>query len=830
MTLIFTALLALPAFAGEVYPRVCDRREMQRNCMPLTAREQAAAELCRAEMKAAGCDEWEKTSPHRGAKRNCDLQVTCPESQIIKDNFKICAKLVPQAWKENLEDLYNVIFGEHKTDPKIVAEQDYLRNCVTPDCKRKMLGPHVALFTKEEIEGHPNDGTIDPGDPANQNYLQGFSASTLHHTLLRRLRDRLKDKRMDQPFYEPWSGEIGKPLRTLQETKEAAQKSFHDMVDDTLRKMGVDRPTCYDPMALAILRCHAGGATIDPTILLGATAKAAAILGVASKAGGEAMGRMAARKTLATAADKADDALEDAARIREVKVAGVVAQAAPRNAEEFVEKYSRISIPNQSDVYVNLAKNSTEADGRMFTTFTNVKQKELNDRYGAKTVDAINNRVYSKLQQKLEKLKAEFPDVKAEASYNDWKSFGVVEKGDLPTAYRLKRDRIFAETLEESQKELGALGMIPAGQHIKDWYRAASGATADQANLSERISRDLADGGNRINYFDGLATQKNNPAYLKQSEALRIDVQNDLQNTGLLERAGEGPEMIPNKKVMEIYRKTNGAEEFQATLRDRAGVTLDAVQVATVRNYLAFVDVYNPQIYSVERVFASLDGATMGGIQVDKKAMGAVNLQETAKALVRSGGDPDRVLIETRRGEMLATRQFVNTQRETMKLTDEVAKKHNVKVQTVCSGDDCATIVHSRLTPALKRDLIKKFSRTDEPAGRRVSFVGDSVVSDKDRAYLGGHGETVEKYLRKNLAGKIPDSILDKVTFGVDMTGTAAGQGDVRLLIGNSQVQLRPAQFKDIEKAFRDAVSAVNARASQQLGRPSSYVAGEMPR
>jgi hypothetical protein len=70
-----------------------------------------------------------------------------------------------------------------------------------------------------------------------------------------------------------------------------------------------------------------------------------------------------------------------------------------------------------------------------------------------------------------------------------------------------------------------------------------------------------------------------------------------------------------------------------------------------------------------------------------------------------------------------------------------------------------------------KINVIDNFLGQDFPAGIPVSFITEQVKAPKSRKLMATHGEAIEKQLRKNLAGKIPDSVLNNLTFGIVMKG-----------------------------------------------------------
>jgi hypothetical protein len=122
-----------------------------------------------------------------------------------------------------------------------------------------------------------------------------------------------------------------------------------------------------------------------------------------------------------------------------------------------------------------------------------------------------------------------------------------------------------------------------------------------------------------------------------------------------------------------------------------------------------------------------------------------------------------------------------------------------------------------------QRDLVQRLSKSDAPSAVRISFISDGIKSPEIRNQLATHGEALEKMTRKELAGKIPESVLNNVTLGISMKGQEVGSGGVQLLIGNSRQQLSPAQLTEIHKAFSNATKAFNEEMTKSLKRTINY-------
>lgn len=499
---------------------------------------------------------------------------------------------------------------------------------------------------------------------------------------------------------------------------------------------------------------------------------------------------------------------------------------APRTPtrEAFIQRHvaQEFTTETQNLEWMKLAR-GTKPDGKTFYfDVENSKMKLLNDTTKDKNlVTAMTNRHKEITFAKLEKLKREFPDLKV-IPYSDFKSVRIAFQGEIPPNLRTRLNELFQEANKEFQEELVRTKLVRAEDLSENWFRAGFGETADQATMAARYSRSAA-GPNSLRSFNDPDFQGNMRDQLRAVEMFRRDVQNEIGTTGLLEKVGDTDRMIPRREVMEIARKERDPARFREAVAARFGTRLTETQARRVQDYLELVDDFSPGIHISRREIASLDGAVDGGISADFAGMGAYNMQETARALARS--DTLQTALETtREGERRVTALFQDRMRERRGIiTNYLQDKKGLDIDIRCSGDDCVVAARGAMTPPMREDLIQRLSRTEDPSGMRVAFVGRQVASDTDRNLLAAHGEAIEKALRKKVEGKVPMNQLQLVTFGVEMNGTRAATGGVRLLIGNSRTRLSPEQVKSINEAFAQAVRDLNQEILQKTGQPSSY-------
>lgn len=277
-------------------------------CEPLTPQQEFAKQQCEIELKAADCDAWYEKNPAAAVNgRSCTTLAVCPAPTSISDFAKMCSA---EVWKANV-DFAVVVITDIKKTPEMKDREEYFNKCQTAECKRKMLGPYVGLFTKEEIEGHPFDRNVrDPNDPANGTFLNGLSAETLYRQLLVKLKKRVADKTLEEPFIEPWSEKEAVSLKP---------KSVNDMVDGVLADMGITNSVCYDPAVVAKMRCYALSIVLDPFVAIKGIAAISKLAGLTEKAvSGVKAGRAIEKAKAAKAPMKPElVTIEDIAKIQE---------------------------------------------------------------------------------------------------------------------------------------------------------------------------------------------------------------------------------------------------------------------------------------------------------------------------------------------------------------------------------------------------------------------------------------------------------------------------------------------------------------------------------
>ncbi|MFN7729016.1 MAG: hypothetical protein ACK5P7_07665 [Bdellovibrio sp.] len=495
---------------------------------------------------------------------------------------------------------------------------------------------------------------------------------------------------------------------------------------------------------------------------------------------------------------------------------------------QFIARHEMVQITNEQQnlAWMNLAK-LTKSDGRtLFVDIENSKMKYLNDSLRDKSlVTAITNRHKQIVLEKMDKLKAEFPNLEI-LPYSDFKALRFAFREPVPPRLKDRLGKVFTDANQEFRDELVKSRLVRNEDLAENWFRAGVGRTADQANIASRYSRNV-DGPNLVRDYADPALHGNLGQNLISVEYSRDQVQTGLMGTGLLEAVpGSTNRMIPKLDVMDVVRKEKTPEAIRDALNQRYGQNLTLKQSAHLRDYLNRVDEFSPGIHVAKREVPTLTDATAGGLSADFAGMGSHNMRETARALANSR-NLDEALVATRNGERTVTQLFQQRMRDRQAIIRNYLedKKNMPGLKITCSGDDCIATVPRAMTTPERNELVQRLSRTDEPAGMRLAFVKDGISNPGERNILAAHGEGIEKQLRRELAGKITEDKMKNVLFAVEMNGTARGEGAVRLMTGNSRTALSAIERRQIQEAFLRAVQVFNRTGNGANMPPARYIA-----
>jgi hypothetical protein len=476
--------------------------------------------------------------------------------------------------------------------------------------------------------------------------------------------------------------------------------------------------------------------------------------------------------------------------------------------------------PEQNRRWIQLA-NSREGKNYFFVDIENSKLKWMNDTWKDKDfATAVTNRYQNLLLQNLEEFKKKYPGIEIHP-YSDFKSIRLAIKGPLTPEMTKELERVFLKSNNDLSKELRDSQLIRAkgAERPQDepelWFRAGLGETADQANMAARYSRIHSNPS--LQSFNDPKLHQTLSSTLNEAKSLHQELAKNPKLLGLHELNPKSNTPAFRSELYDLSRKSASPEELQNKLERYYGVKLTVDEARELKKYTDSIDRFSASLHLEKRQIPTVEGAKEGALSLDFAGLGGENLKHTADGLFKSQNLEEAIkqsrLAEQRVTQIFETRKKERTQIISNYLSDKKGLK-DLKIQ--CSGDDCIAIFPSRISLKDQRELIQRLSRTDQPAGVRVSFVGDKVSSPTDRALLANHGETLEKYTREALQSQIDSEKLRRITLGVVMQGDKAGQGPVRLLIGNSQVKLTPDELARLEQAFQQATQKLNHDLTRQ--------------
>lgn len=489
---------------------------------------------------------------------------------------------------------------------------------------------------------------------------------------------------------------------------------------------------------------------------------------------------------------------------------------------EFVSAHlSKVATtPEQNRRWIQLA-NSPEGKNYFFVDIENSKLKWMNDTWKDKDfATAVTNRYQNLLLQNLEEFQKKYPGIEIHP-YSDFKSVRLAIKGPLNPEMTKDLERVFLKSNQDLSQELRDSQLIRARgiERPQDepelWFRAGLGDTADHANMAARYSRIHPQAS--LQSFNDPQLHQTLSSTLNEVKSLHQDLAQNPKLSSLRELSQTRSIPSFRSEFYDLARKSSSPEELQAKLKRYHAVDLSLDEAREAKKYTDAVDRFSASLHLEKRQIPTVEGAKEGALSLDFAGLGGENLKHTADGLFKSQNLEEAIkqsrLAEQRVTQIFETRKKERTQIISNYLSDKKGLK-DLKIQ--CSGDDCIAIFPSRISLKDQRELIQRLSRTDQPAGVRVSFVGDKVSSPTDRALLANHGETLEKYTREALQSQIDSEKLRRITLGVVMQGDKAGQGPVRLLIGNSQVKLTPDELARLEQAFQQATQKLNHDLTRQ--------------
>lgn len=373
-------------------------------CKPLTSIQETKVELCKAEMKAANCDQWFSENPTAILKaRNCERLATCPLPTKISDLAVACLSAGYDSAVDIGVGVIQFVAGVSMS-VDLKAREQFFENCRTAQCKRDMLGPYADLFTKKEIEGVWDVKGDGSGNLEGQNQASGLSAKVLYRKLLEKLRQRAKNKSIHEKFIQPWSGQPAAPAHSMDE-----------LITQTLAKAGVHKPVCYDPAIVAEMWCYAAGLVLNPIIAVKVLPKIAELAGLSKAAKEQKLFALKSNETVKTDNNSINDVLYDEATVSEFELK-------PRdpefNPEIEIAKQGYNESPKYRTLYVD---KETRAKFKALSENPNISDadlpKEFFNVYKESRLKGLSPAARSKVEEALKNTKVVEPDGTSVGSY-----------------------------------------------------------------------------------------------------------------------------------------------------------------------------------------------------------------------------------------------------------------------------------------------------------------------------------------------------------------------------------------------------------------------------
>lgn len=497
---------------------------------------------------------------------------------------------------------------------------------------------------------------------------------------------------------------------------------------------------------------------------------------------------------------------------KEIVKVGVVSSAKSAEVTAFKNSYQEVAITTeaQNKAYISATQkasaSSNSAKNSQVIVSENSVLKKCNDVLKDKNLcTSLTNYQNQNLHSNLQSLKDKYPDINFEF-YSDFKSvqLSLQSSKEITPAMRKQILKDYEQIFQKSNGEFAAkakeLGIDTSDiGDAKNWFKAGSGSTLDEAALAARRARDEGVPSGKVMDYSSEEVQGEMSRRLSSVENTRQEVVGSSSMKGLTDRTADGT-VLPKQEVFDLVRKSSSAEDLAQTMSNRYGREFSVADAQKLQSYSKQVDEFSPSILIAKRENVNLDNAMAGGASADFLGMGSANARATAAGL--SGKtNLTEALGSVRKGEQEVTTTF--------KARMETFKKV-VGGNVICSGDDCIRVASTALSESEKIRMLNDLARSPETRQVRMSFVGPGVAQEH-RMQLATHGESIEKSFRKELEGHVDYSKLSKMTFGFDMKTTQLNQGRVDLIIGkNNSLNLTNKEKDEIQKAFSRALEKQN--------------------
>lgn len=519
------------------------------------------------------------------------------------------------------------------------------------------------------------------------------------------------------------------------------------------------------------------------------------------------------------------------------------------NVSEVKSKFADYSLttPRVNERWI---ENARGANSSTYLDVENAALKRLNDSLGDKElVTALTNLHKDILYKNINTLVKKYPEINFEV-YSDFKSlrFAFTPKEipkDIKEKFLKDLDKTYSEANYEFAKKIKSLDGI-GSENPSLWFEAGIASSADGAGQAAKRARKLSRDGPKIVSFDTIRKEMDADvlSIKKYSDELKST---PLYKAGLTEAVENSESRILSLSAVETVRKSIGKyskdevetlakksngdsaalvanaldiNEVQSEFLTKYGVKLTSSESQDLVDYVNRLDGLTPGLWQKMRVTASLDSATKGGFSGDVTGMGARNIQQVAKDLLKTNSTKaEDILVATRKGEQEITETFNQIKDKFNDVVESTLKKRNVSYSSKCSGDDCVVIPTEQLKKSDELAIVNSFRQQSNPSQYRLSFIPPGIEESK-RTLLATHGELIEKQIRKEIVGvsvgKIRPEKLAKITLGTKMP-SQVNKGKVELYLGvGKDIELSKAERDLIIKAYSRAVKKTNSSLSKE--------------
>ena len=471
-------------------------------------------------------------------------------------------------------------------------------------------------------------------------------------------------------------------------------------------------------------------------------------------------------------------------------------------------------------------------DAKLFLDIENGRMKRLNDLGDKEVVTALTNMHKKIFLKEMEKLKKDFPDLDIN-TYSDFKSLRFSFNGKIPDDLKSRLSELFVET-EELMDDF-VIKMVknghfnfPEGELPHKWFASGFGKNADEAGIAAREARcreeTICEGKIKDFNADDFAEimKRNIDDVLTYQKALERNLINYKASPPLTQTIGN--KTIPSRELIEVMRKNLDLEnkDLYIVLQQKFGVIIKDGDLYDLKNYINSIKKFEPGLWIESRKVASLTGSKYGGLSADFTGMGSYNLEQIAKDFLEYDGSTSNLLNLVRAGEQKVTAMFNEKKDLFKKVVEENYAKHGIKVETICSGDDCIAYPLNReklddeQLKKIQEEILKTINKDSTPDGIRLSLVRPNSTST-DINLLATHGELIEKEIRKISFGHNPGNLSNEIgsgiTFAIRMPRNIA-KGKVQVLISHAQ-NLTEKEISEMKEYAKKSIEIANKKANE---------------